>query len=151
MKILICGDRNYSDIDRIEDFIYSLPKDTIIIEGECRGADIIARDIAEKLGMKVEKYPADWNSKYGRGSGVVRNKKMLEEGQPNYVIGFHNDVKNSKGTKHMLSISIKAGVPTYLNLASFVDVDLDIAVPLTLPDLDIFPKSGLTPKESLFD
>lgn len=150
MKILICGDRNYSDVVLIEKFISSLPKDTIIIEGEAKGADSLARDAAIKLGLDVEKYPANWKEQ-GKSAGPIRNSKMLKEGKPDYVIGYHNDIKSSKGTKNMLAQTIKVGVPTYLNLGSFVDVELDIAVPLCLSDLDAFPKGGLAPKEGLFD
>ena len=135
MKVLICGDRNYNDVDIIGDFIYSLPKDTIIIEGEAKGADSLARDAAIKLGLQVERYPAQWGL-YGRKAGVLRNLQQLQEGKPDYVVGYHNNVKSSKGTKNMLSISIKAGVPTYLNLVDFLDIELGLAKRLSLEDLE---------------
>ena len=65
MKILICGSRNFSDTKIIKNFIYSLPSDTIIIEGEARGADSLARDFSTERGLTVEKFPADW-ARYGK-------------------------------------------------------------------------------------
>jgi hypothetical protein len=59
----------------------------------------------------------------------------MQEGNPDYVIGYHKDVKSSKGTKHMLTISIKAGKPTYLNAKSIEEIQLGLISPLTLEDL----------------
>lgn len=39
---------------------------------------------------------------------------MLDEGKPDYVLAFHNDIFNSKGTKDMLNRAKKAGVPCTL-------------------------------------
>jgi len=30
------------------------------------------------------------------------------------VLGFHNDIKSSKGTRHMLGIALRAGIQTFL-------------------------------------
>ena len=58
-RILICGDRNWSDKALLEAFVASLPKDSIIIEGECRGVDKMAGEAAEKFKLEVLKFPAD--------------------------------------------------------------------------------------------
>ena len=36
---------------------------------------------------------------------------MLEEGKPDKVLAFHEDIESSKGTKHMVKISQEAGIP----------------------------------------
>ena len=59
MKILICGDRDWTDKEFIKRIIEQF-NPTEIIEGEARGADSIARDIGEELGIIVHKYPANW-------------------------------------------------------------------------------------------
>jgi len=114
-KILVCGDRNWTDSKTIEKYLIKAKEkgyDTVI-EGEARGADSIARDIALKLGMKVRKFPAKWEE-FGRSAGPIRNQQMLKEGQPDFVLAFHEDISKSKGTKNMLEIAKKAGVPTKL-------------------------------------
>lgn len=58
-------------------------------------------------------YPANWNL-YGKAAGHIRNQQMLDEGKPNLVIAFHNDIANSKGTAHMVKIAKKAGVHTFV-------------------------------------
>lgn len=109
MKILVCGDRNWTDIEKIFDILSQYPKDTIIIEGEANGADKIASIIAKELGMTVESYPAEWG-KYGKAAGPLRNRKMLEIGKPDKVLAFHNNISTSKGTKNMISIAKKANI-----------------------------------------
>lgn len=114
MKILICGSRNYTNWAKILNYVKSLPKDTVIIEGEAKGADTLARLAAEECGLKVERYPANWNE-YGKAAGQIRNRQMLNEGKPDLVVAFSDDLDNSKGTKNMVSIAKSAGIPVFIN------------------------------------
>jgi len=108
-RILICGDRNWTDVEIIENFIRSLPPDTIIIHGNSRGADKIAERKAKEQGLIVKGYSADWD-KYGRAAGPIRNKQMLLEGRPDKVVAFHNDLSKSRGTADMLRQAEKRGI-----------------------------------------
>ena len=109
MRLLICGNRNWTDAGMIASVLHELQPD-IVIEGEARGADRLARIEAEKLGIGVLKFLADWN-KYHRAAGPIRNAQMLKEGQPDMVVAFHDDLNSSKGTKNMVAIARKAGIP----------------------------------------
>jgi hypothetical protein len=109
LRILICGDRNWNNFKIIEDFILTLPKDTVIIEGDCRGADKISGYLARKHGLEVIPVPAKWNT-YGKKAGPIRNQEMLNKYKPELVVAFHNDIKHSKGTKAMITQAIKAGI-----------------------------------------
>ena len=80
-----------------------------VIEGEARGADYLARLAAEELGIRVLPFPAEWK-KYGKRAGSIRNQRMLDEGKPNFVLAFHNDIGNSKGTRDMVKRARKAGI-----------------------------------------
>jgi len=110
MRVIICGNRNWHDLSLIEQIMVSLPKDTVIIEGECRGADLLAKRVAEKNGYIVIPCPADWQ-KYGNAAGPIRNQKMLDEYKPDLVLAFHNDIEHSKGTKDMIIRADKANIP----------------------------------------
>jgi len=123
-RVLICGSRDYTDYEKIKFFVYSLPPGSSIIEGECKGADKLARMAAEEKGIpkqRIFRFPVDWSA--GKRGGPVRNKKMLDEGKPTVVIAFHDDAENSKGTKNMIEQSLKAGIPVYLNPESWWDLD----------------------------
>lgn len=110
MRVLVCGDRNWTNYSIIRSVLESLPTSTLIIEGEAKGADSIARDIAKMLGMTVIQFPADW-TKYGKAAGPIRNRQMLKEGKPDRVIAFHSNISKSKGTADMVRVARQAGIP----------------------------------------
>ena len=112
MRLLICGDRDWIDERLIYDEILALKPD-VIIEGEARGADTIAMDIGNALGIKVLPFPADWG-RYGRAAGQIRNTQMLVEGKPDKVLAFHDDIIRSKGTRNMIGQCIKKGIDVKL-------------------------------------
>jgi hypothetical protein len=74
------------------------------------GKEMIGYDAIEFFYHGVK---ANWE-KYGKAAGPIRNQEMLEFGKPNLVLAFHNDIANSKGTKHMVSIAEKAGIATFV-------------------------------------
>ena len=137
LRILICGSRYWTDKDMIMSLVMSLPKDSVIIEGEAKGADSLARICAEECDFAKEnilRCPADWN-KFSRQAGPIRNTQMLNEGKPTHIIAYSNDIKTSKGTKNMITQGIKENIPCYLNLISWINVELEIEQPLILNDL----------------
>ena len=109
-RVLICGDRNGGFDEPIAKLIMDelLPGD-VIIQGMCQGVDRTARYLGLKYGFEVEDYPADWD-KYGKAAGPIRNKQMLDEGQPDKVYAFHPDITKSKGTKNMVEQASKRGI-----------------------------------------
>ena len=108
-KIIVCGDRKWRHTDIIYKRLSNLPFNSIIIEGGCSGADLQAKNAALELGLEVIEFPAVWK-KYGKVAGPIRNIKMLNA-NPNLVIAFHDDIENSRGTKHMVSETRKRNIP----------------------------------------
>ena len=116
LRVLICGSRNWINKRRIGKYLDTLiddegylPENITIIHGACKGADYHAGNEAKGRSMTVEEYPADW--KQGFSSGPKRNQRMLDEGKPNRVVAFHEDIQNSKGTRDMVARAKKANVP----------------------------------------
>lgn len=111
MRLLVCGGRDYADAEtlfaRLDEFASEHPVE-LVIEGEAPGADTLAREWAVSRGIPVEKYPADWTT-YGKAAGPIRNRQMLVEGKPDYVVAFPTNP--SRGTWNMVSQSREAGVP----------------------------------------
>lgn len=137
MRLLVCGDRRWGKAERDEkgDVIYDTinkakmergfldtvldkinesPGITVLIEGEAPGADTFARQWAERKGIKVEKFPADWD-KHGKAAGPMRNDQMLYEGNPDAVVAFHRSFFESRGTLDMVKKSIKRGLMVVLH------------------------------------
>lgn len=112
MRILFCGDRNWSNYKVICD-VMAYFKPDLVIEGEAQGADILAAEAAEYFDIPVLRFPADWE-KYGKAAGPIRNTQMLEEGKPDFVVAFHNDVQHSKGTLNMVNQARKQNIKVFV-------------------------------------
>ena len=110
MKILICGDRNWTDKQLIKSQLqrFILTHDNVlVIHGAARGADLLAGQAAKELGLEVREFPADWKM-YGKSAGPIRNRQMIME-QPDIVWAFHDDIRNSAGTKDMVKVAEQSG------------------------------------------
>lgn len=108
MKILVCGGRDWANRRVIKKRLLELPCNTIIIEGGCKGADLMAREIALEIGLEVVEFPAAWK-KYGKSAGIKRNIKMLDT-KPHLVLAFHDNIRKSKGTKHTVGEARRRGI-----------------------------------------
>lgn len=109
MKVLVCGDRNWTDQAAIYKRLALLDMSTTIIHGAARGADRIAGDAAERLGLPVIAVPAEWEL-HGKSAGPIRNRKMLDM-EPELVIAFHSDLSKSRGTADTVREARKRGIP----------------------------------------
>ena len=107
MRVIVCGSRGWTNRDRICSRLFELPGDSTVVHGAARGADRIAGQEAEKLGLLVEAHPADWET-HGKQAGFIRNKKMAELGA-DLCIAFWDH--RSSGTQHMMSCAEWARIP----------------------------------------
>ncbi len=78
-----------------------------IITGCARGADAIARRVADDLGIPCTVYKAKWDE-HGKRAGYLRNIEMLDA-SPDEVLAFWDG--QSKGTKHTITEAEKRGIP----------------------------------------
>lgn len=109
MRVLVCGGRNFDDqlmFNTFMDAVHEKYIVTVIIEGEARGADTMARLWAENRMVECIKFPAKW-SEYGKAAGPMRNKQMLDAGRPELVVAF----PGGSGTAHMVRIATEAKIP----------------------------------------
>lgn len=115
MRLLVCGDRNWSNHAYIYDVLNRcslLFKIDAIVEGAARGADAIAASWAIANQVTLDSYPAEWET-FGKAAGPRRNQQMLNT-KPDLVIAFHNDLPSSKGTKDMVERAKKAGLHVWV-------------------------------------
>jgi hypothetical protein len=109
MKVLVLGSLSWTNRELIYQELKDLPKDTIVIEGESRGADRLGQQVAMELGLKV--WPFYCNSRDGRDGHAIRDKRMFDEGNPDLVLIFHNTVEKSIGSKVQLKRAIDRKIP----------------------------------------
>lgn len=73
----------------------------------------MASSAAIRHGLETESYPADW-ANFGKAAGPLRNQRMLDEGKPDLVVAFTNDLASSRGTRDMVRRAQAAGIPTWV-------------------------------------
>lgn len=98
MKTIIAGSREGPTYTDIVVATYGLEwKITEVVCGMAPGADLLGKLWAEKHGIPVKCFPADW-SRYGKRAGPIRNVQMAEYADALIAIW---DGK-SNGTAHMI-------------------------------------------------
>ncbi len=116
MRLLICGSRHWTDGELILQELRALharEQVEVVIEGEAPGADTLAREAVRQLGIPVLPFPADWE-KHGRAAGPLRNQRMLDEGRPDMVLAFSEDLNSARGTADLCARARRAGLPIHL-------------------------------------
>lgn len=110
MKVLICGGRDFADMDLVfaamRDLEAAFGPVTSVIHGGAAGADLLGSRWGHFFGLPVTPFKADW-TKHGKAAGPIRNQRMLDEGKPDRVVAF----PGGRGTADMVRRAEKAGVP----------------------------------------
>lgn len=105
MKIAIVGSRTFEDYDAMCSFVEEKLADmgcsTIeaVVSGGARGADILAERYAQKRGLQMIVFPAEWK-KYGRRAGFIRNVDIIRA--CDVCFAFWNG--ESRGTQHDIEL-----------------------------------------------
>lgn len=110
-RIIIAGGRGFSDFDLLcrtcDRYLSRLAQDyeITIISGGARGADALGERYARERGLRVARFPADWEA-HGRSAGYRRNVTMAENAD--CLIAFWDGA--SRGTKHMIDTATARGL-----------------------------------------
>src|SRR5579885_1237948 len=113
MRLLVCGDRLHKQFFPIDIVLTAFLRQNSglhLITGGCRGVDTFAAQWSLDTNVPCTIFSTE-GSKYGKAAGPIRNRQMLIEGKPNFVLAFHPNLAQSKGTLNMVSQAKKAGVP----------------------------------------
>lgn len=111
-RLLVSGSREWDMPEVLRMVIYNYwhksTRNFIVVHGDCpKGADRMARDFCDKVGISQELYPADWN-KYGKAAGYIRNKQMVDTNPDMGVFFIRGE---SRGTRGCLRLTKEAGIP----------------------------------------
>jgi hypothetical protein len=114
-RILVCGGRDYNDVDRVARELGACLQVLGDIEIICgydpdddrfQGADELAFKWAIANGVPVFPFPAPWK-KFGRSAGPRRNGRMLAWGKPTLGMAF----PGGRGTADMTDRLFRAEIP----------------------------------------
>ena len=112
-RVIIAGGRDFGDADAMRWILGNLRAsyghELVILQGDAKGADTLAKDMGREFGMTVECYPADWDQ-YGKAAGALRNQQMAANAD--ILVAFWDG--ESKGTKHMIDTALRAGLEVHV-------------------------------------
>ena len=111
MRVIVAGAVAWADEGAIRRELAKLPAGSVVIHGDCPGADEIAGRIAAELGFTVEsmaKNDEDY-AKYQRGAWKGLNERMLATGC-GLILVFHPDIAASRGSGHLIGLAEVAKV-----------------------------------------
>jgi hypothetical protein len=110
VKIIVAGSRNFNDYNLLKenlDFLIQGRKETEIVSGTAKGADLLGERYAREEGFFIKRFPADWN-KYGKKAGYIRNEEMAKYADA--CVCFWDG--SSRGTESMINLAKKHNLRT---------------------------------------
>ena len=109
MKLIVAGSRNFKDYEFVKNAIDNLPfKPDEIVSGNASGVDQSGEKYAKEKGIDLVIFPANW-TKHGKSGGCLRNERMINYADALLVIWDGE----SRGTQHMISLAIDAGLKVW--------------------------------------
>lgn len=115
MNAIICGTRDLPvTMNDINSFITEcgLWDDiTLVVSGVSGNVDMAGIEWATFMNLSTVLLHAEWDE-FGKAAGPIRNEQMLK--YANVTIAFWDE--KSRGTKHMIDISRKKGIPTFVKV-----------------------------------
>lgn len=107
-RVLVCGGRDFTDAATVDRVLFELHAEnpiSVIIHGDYRGADMLAKRWAYRAWIPHLPFPANWKVS-GGAAGPIRNSRMLREGKPDLVVAF----PGGDGTADMVAKAERAHV-----------------------------------------
>lgn len=114
-RVLVTGSREWTEGAALHRLIAGMrPGIDVLIVGDCRtGADAFAVSWAERYGVHIEQYRADW-VRLGYRAGPERNQRMIDRGKPTEAHAYPTD--KSRGTWDCVRRCQSALIPVILHL-----------------------------------
>lgn len=112
MKVIVAGSREFNNekfIFKKLDELLKQYQDIEIVEGACRGVDLIARKYAINNDLSLKEFPAQWNT-YGKAAGGIRNDQMAK--YADVLIAFYDG--SSKGTSNMIKAAKRENLDVHI-------------------------------------
>ena len=142
LRVCVCGGRKFTDaahmnttLDQVAEYCNANNFNLIVVEGEARGADALAKAWAEANGVPIRPYKAAWEVNGVKNPKAGARRNYLMANNCDKVIAFWDGVEvhgtpeeiadgkgKGSGTYHMISRATKAEFNSEID----EDVPIDI-------------------------
>jgi hypothetical protein len=113
--VIVAGAVGWRDAGPIRRELVVLPPGTVIVHGDCAGADELAGRVGCELGFATERWVKTHEDERTHGRRLAwmgLNERMLAAGAT-LVLVFHADLDTpdqARGSKHLMALASAAGV-----------------------------------------
>ena len=114
IKVCVTGGRDFANYEFVAAILDTL-EISVLAHGAARGADLLAARWCRRTRTPVRPYPAEWGA-YGDRAGPKRNRKMLDDFQPQLVVAFTGGV----GTTDCIRCARERKIPVWKTWAQLV-------------------------------
>ena len=126
LRIIIAGGRDFNNFNLLFNSVEDIRKNILskkykdidrecIVSGTAKGADSLGEEYANKVGLLVYRFPANWD-RHGKRAGFIRNAEMgrfaISDDSYGVLIAFWDGV--SRGTKHMIDFATAHGLEVHV-------------------------------------
>lgn len=100
MTVIVTGGRSFDKYDTVDRVLSSM-RVSLVVHGDCSGADTLAKRWAEANRIPHEPNQALWKE-HGKAAGPIRNRDMVLKHRDAIVVAFPGD----KGTKNCMRVAV---------------------------------------------
>ena len=112
MKTIIAGGRDIDDFNLVKEAVKESGFEiTEVVSGKAAGADTLGEQWAEKNGVPVKEFPADWEL-HGKSAGPIRNREMVQYAEA--LIALWDG--QSRGTSNMIQNARAYGLEVHIRM-----------------------------------
>ena len=109
LRLAVVGTRTFDAVDVLTTYLDRRCADQpglTIVSGGAPGADRLAAEYAERKGVPLVLFRADWAA-HGRRAGAIRNRRIVDNADA--LVAFWDEL--SPGTKISLEMAVDKGIP----------------------------------------
>jgi predicted Rossmann fold nucleotide-binding protein DprA/Smf involved in DNA uptake len=114
VRVAIVGSRRFSEPERVNDYVKSLPPRASIITGSASGVDATATKAARARGIAVKVMPAAFDELADERKSAARNQGLVDA--CDVLVAFWDGT--SKGTRTTVDRALAAGKEVHVFISS---------------------------------
>lgn len=119
MKVIIAGSRDVTQYETVRQaviqsgFWKAFKRSIEVISGTARGPDKLGEEFAQKNGLIVHRFPADWDT-HGKAAGHIRNRQMgdFAKAHEGRLLAIWDG--KSPGTRGMIEYAQQIGLQSFV-------------------------------------
>jgi predicted Rossmann fold nucleotide-binding protein DprA/Smf involved in DNA uptake len=105
MRVGIVGSRHFPELDRVEDYVRSLPSTSSLVTGSASGVDATATRAARERRLPVRVLGASFEEAADAGSAMERNQRLVSS--CDVLVAFWDG--SSQGTRRTVERALDSG------------------------------------------